>query len=76
LDIQENLFSIFGKVPAMAKTAAALAAAERVKKVSQSLPPIAANKVKIVFCQGTYLSESPEGVFRQPEPQLWLRLTQ
>ena len=28
------------------------------KKVAQSLPPAAANKVQIVFCRGVYLAEN------------------
>ena len=31
---------------------------QRVKKASQSLPPVAANRVKTVFCRGVYLAES------------------
>ena len=29
-----------------------------VKKASQNLPPMAAKKVKIVFCRGAYLAEN------------------
>ena len=32
--------------------------AQLVKKASQSLPPLAANRVQSVFCRGVYLAEN------------------
>ncbi len=38
-----------------------------VKKASQSLPPLAANRVQSVFCRGVYLAENTYARSRLPE---------